>query len=215
MENTPVTLPSWKVAQGKKQNQSEVTTFWREGAGKIMKESKKRERKKEDLEFPARCLRMLHLPSWSVSPHEMRKPSRPAPRLYLVNHQRYNPELQALWGQKYRERDRKNEKGLAKKLLSVIDKLWKKKPSWEKHNWCYLWKHIQQIAVQLVQILPSWWRKIKKTLNVSHCWTGCSVDWFVAFGCPRFLPAGSEACSGNSALCAGMWLRCEVNGSDR
>lgn len=190
-----------------------------EGGGKKNNDekAKKRERKKVDLEFPARCLRMLHLPSWSLSPHEMRKPSRPAPRLYLVNHQHYKPVLQALWGQKYRERERRNEKRLAKKLLPVKDKLWNKKPPEKSRTGVTFGisnnKCVQQTVAQLVQLLPSGWKK--KQLNVSHCCTGCPVDWFVAYSCPRFLPVGSEACSGNSALCAGMWLHCEVNGSDR
>lgn len=48
--------------------------------------------------------------------------------------------------------------------------------------------------------------------NVSHCCTWRSaVGVSAAYGCPHFLPVGSEACSGNSALCAGMWLFREVN----
>lgn len=61
MENAPVTLPSWKVPQGKNVTKPKKSEYVLEGGGWKKKE-------KKDLEFPARCLRTLRLPPGQSGP---------------------------------------------------------------------------------------------------------------------------------------------------
>lgn len=182
----------------------------------------KRKRKKI-LDFqPAAWERSVFLPV-SQAPWNEKAKQTCSPRLYLVNHQHYKPVLQALWGRK-RGREGKKEW----KKISPENSSWKRqavKKQWlieVEHVLCYLSKYlttpnVQQTSVSIcppfVQILPL------LLFVVTYCRVCpivghgalCAVGVLTSYGCPHGLPAGSEAWSGNSALCAGMWLHREVN----
>lgn len=122
-ENAPVTLPSWKVPQGKNVTKPKKSEYvWRVGA-------KKKKKEKKILNFqPTAWERSVFLPVRQAPWNEKAKQTC-SPRLYLVNHQHYKPVLQALWGRKEEERERKKERvkqRLARKIQAGGNKPWKK-----------------------------------------------------------------------------------------
>lgn len=109
-------LTVMKGTPRKECNKTKVNTFWREGA----EEGKRKKRKKKERSWISSPL-PENAPSSSQSvrpPWNEKAKQTCSPRLYLVNHQHYKPVLQALWGRKEGERDRKGEKRLAQKILT-------------------------------------------------------------------------------------------------
>lgn len=145
MENAPVTLPSWKVPQGKNVTKPKESEYvWREWAEKRKREREKKERSWISTPLPENAPSS----SWSVRPPWNEKAKQTcSPRLYLVNHQHYKPVLQALWGRKEGERERKSEKRLAQKILAGRDKQWKYLIKVE-HVLCYLSEYLTSYIQQ-------------------------------------------------------------------
>lgn len=106
-----------------------------------------------------------------------------------------------------RQTERTREKGLAQEIQAGRNRL--RLPG-QRRSRSWLLEHLVQsllLCPSVLCLLPALLVQPDLVLDrLSHC-----SSWFSVEAPPRSWPVATEAWSGNSALCAGMWLRCELN----